>query len=120
DVVDATSLPAGFMDHSYYATNESMLSDMYCLLRGSPADGRPLIMSAGVNWRFRPRDELAARDAAACVPADLVAPGAVTRATASGGAVASSSTGRRVMYWAGGIFAIIVAAAVFRALRRRS
>jgi esterase/lipase superfamily enzyme len=120
DVVDATSLPAGFLDHSYYATNESMLSDMYCLLRGSPANGRPLITSAGVNWRFRPRDELATRDAAACAPADLRSPGAVTRATAGGHPAASTWPWRRMVYWAGGIFGIIVAAAVFRTFRRRS
>lgn len=59
DVVDATPLPADFLDHSYYATNRSMLADIYCLLHGSPADGRPLIVAAGVNLElqaaFRPQ-----------------------------------------------------------------
>lgn len=70
DVVDATSLPADFLDHSYYANNQSMLADMYCLLKGSPANVRPLIQGAGVNWRFRTSRELLAVKASACVDID--------------------------------------------------
>ena len=66
DVVDATLLPADFLDHSYYATNHSMLADIYCLLHGSPADGRPLIVAAGVNWSFRPPSVLKDLKAATC------------------------------------------------------
>jgi hypothetical protein len=66
DVVNATTLPADFLDHSYYATNHSMLSDIYCLLRGSPAAIRPLIEASGVNWSFRSEEALKAASAKAC------------------------------------------------------
>jgi esterase/lipase superfamily enzyme len=72
DAVDATSLTTDFLDHSYYADNRSMLADIYCLLRGSDAKERPLIESAGVNWRFRAmRASLKADD---CPPAETGAP----------------------------------------------
>ena len=66
EVVDATPLTADFLDHSYYANNRSMLADIYCLLGGSAPSGRPLIMSAGVNWIFRPAAVLAGLNAKAC------------------------------------------------------
>jgi esterase/lipase superfamily enzyme len=73
DVVDATELPAEFLDHSYYANNQSMLADMYCLLQGSAAAVRPLIRGAGANWRFKTLVELTTLKANACVGVDVAA-----------------------------------------------
>jgi esterase/lipase superfamily enzyme len=70
DVVDATDLPAEFLDHSYYANNESMLADMFCLFHGSLAGQRPLIQPLGVNWRFKELAQLKALKANACVAVD--------------------------------------------------
>lgn len=53
DAVDATGLPSDFLDHSYYASNQSMISDIYCVLLGSPANRRQLIEQAGPWWQFK-------------------------------------------------------------------
>ncbi|MFN8091766.1 MAG: alpha/beta hydrolase [Vicinamibacteria bacterium] len=71
EAIDASSLATDFLGHSYYASNRSMLSDIYCLLKGTPAAGRPLLTAAGTAWRFRPLAELSALDAGACAPPSL-------------------------------------------------
>ncbi|HEX5760342.1 MAG TPA: alpha/beta hydrolase [Thermoanaerobaculia bacterium] len=73
DAIDASTLRTDFLGHSYYANHGSMLGDIYCLLKGTPAQGRPLLAVAGTAWRFRPPQELAALDPAACAAA-LVSP----------------------------------------------
>lgn len=73
DAVDASGLETDFLGHSYYANNDSMLSDIYCLLKGVPAEGRPLLVLAGTAWRFRPPAERLAVNTAECavlVPPD--------------------------------------------------
>jgi esterase/lipase superfamily enzyme len=52
DVIDASSLETDFLSHDYYASNNSMLSDIYSLLKRIPADQRPLIRPAGPSFRF--------------------------------------------------------------------
>jgi len=58
DAIDATSLTSDFLGHSYYAENQSMLSDIYWLLKGRPANDRPLIEHhpQWPSWRFRSLD----------------------------------------------------------------
>jgi hypothetical protein len=41
-------------------------ADIYCLLEGSAASGRPLLMAAKVNWIFKPASMLQTLKAAAC------------------------------------------------------
>ncbi len=52
DAIDASNLPTDFLGHSYYADNDSMLSDIYCVLLGHSPRQRPLITRAGPAWRF--------------------------------------------------------------------
>jgi len=59
DAVDASPLPKGFLNHSYYAKDVSMLSDMFCLLLGAPIEQRPLLIRQPDFWRFRTREEAA-------------------------------------------------------------
>ena len=59
EAIDASMLPTDFLGHSYYANNDSMLSDIYCLLKGVPARLRPLLMPHEPAWRFRPAGERA-------------------------------------------------------------
>ena len=66
DAVNASTLRTDFLGHGYYANSGSMLGDIYCLLKGTPATGRPLLAVAGSAWQFRPPEELAALDPAAC------------------------------------------------------
>jgi esterase/lipase superfamily enzyme len=67
DAINASTLPTDFLGHSYYANSDSMLSDIYCLLKGAPAAGRPLLALVGASWQFRPAKVLAALDASACL-----------------------------------------------------
>ncbi len=69
DAIDASALPTDFLGHSYYASQGSMLGDIYCLLKGAPATGRPLLAHAGAAWQFRSPAELAGLDPAACLAA---------------------------------------------------
>ncbi len=76
DAINASTLETDFLGHGYYASHGSMLGDIYCLLKGTPATGRPLLVLAGRAWQFRPPVELAALAAGACrtvapVPADI-------------------------------------------------
>ena len=66
DAINASSLPSDFLSHSYYANNDSMLSDIYCLLQGFPPTGRPLIEQATAGWRFRDPQELSTVEAGLC------------------------------------------------------
>ena len=66
DAVDASNLETDFLGHSYYANNNSMLSDIYCLLKGTPAESRPLLMLTGVAWQFIPLGQLVGLDAGVC------------------------------------------------------
>lgn len=69
DAINASQLPTDFLGHGYYASQGSMLGDIYCLLKGTPATGRPLLVHAGAAWQFRSPAELAKLDPAACLPA---------------------------------------------------
>jgi esterase/lipase superfamily enzyme len=67
DAINASTLETDFLGHGYYANNDSMLSDIYCLLKGTPATGRPLLALAGAFWQFRPPEELAALKVHTCL-----------------------------------------------------
>ncbi len=43
EAVDASDIDADFLGHGYYASSVSMLSDIYCVLRGVPPGSRPLL-----------------------------------------------------------------------------
>jgi esterase/lipase superfamily enzyme len=71
DAVNASTLRTDFLGHGYYASQGSMLGDIYCLLKGTPAKGRPLLALAGAAWQFRSPEELeklAPTPCAAAVP----------------------------------------------------
>lgn len=78
DAINASTLRTDFLGHGYYASSASMLSDIYCLLKGTPAQGRPLLSIAGAAWQFRPPGELERLDPAACAvassPSSIPAP----------------------------------------------
>jgi esterase/lipase superfamily enzyme len=69
DAINASTLSTDFLGHGYYASSGSMLGDIYCLLKGTPAMGRPLLALAGTAWQFRPPEELANLDAGTCLAA---------------------------------------------------
>lgn len=69
DAINASTLRSDFLGHSYYANHGSMLGDIYCLLKGTPATRRPLLALAGAAWQFRPPEELASLEAGACLAA---------------------------------------------------
>jgi hypothetical protein len=58
DVIDASLLETDFLSHDYYASNNSMLSDIYSLLKRIPADQRPLLRPAGHAFRFVTGEEV--------------------------------------------------------------
>jgi len=66
DAIDASGLETDFLGHSYYANNNSMLSDIYCLLKGTPPQERPLLVLAGAGWSFRPLESVTAPSTSAC------------------------------------------------------
>ena len=66
DAIDASGLETDFLAHSYYANNNSMLSDIYCLLKGTPPEKRPLVVLAAAGWTFRPQGSAANLNAADC------------------------------------------------------
>lgn len=74
DPVDATDLDTDFLSHSYYANHTSMLSDIFCVLRGATPASRPLLEAAEEGWRFGAlrADEI---DASACPDASPGASG---------------------------------------------
>ena len=69
DAINASTLDSDFLGHGYYANHGSMLGDIYCLLKGTPAQGRPLLALAGTAWQFRPPQELASLDPVPCAAA---------------------------------------------------
>ncbi|HEX4954717.1 MAG TPA: alpha/beta hydrolase [Thermoanaerobaculia bacterium] len=77
DAINASTLETDFLGHGYYASHGSMLGDIYCLLKGTPAAGRPLLLLAGPAWQFRPPVELAALAAGACRAAAPAPPAAI-------------------------------------------
>lgn len=109
EAVNASSLDRDFLGHSYYASNNSMLSDLYCLLKGAPAASRPLLEAAGAAWEFRPLAELASLHAGDCSPPSLPA-------------LAGVEAGRTWPYWAGGLLVALVLVALkpWMARRRRA
>jgi esterase/lipase superfamily enzyme len=58
NAINASALATDFLGHSYHANNNSMLSDIYCLLRRIPANERPLIEPAGPSWQFLSPEEM--------------------------------------------------------------
>lgn len=59
ETIDASSVDTGFLGHSYFGDNSSVLSDLYYLLKdGFPASQRSRLQSktipAGIYWVFRP------------------------------------------------------------------
>jgi esterase/lipase superfamily enzyme len=74
DPVNASNLATDFLGHSYYASNASMLSDIYCLLRGMPPERRPLLVRVSGWWQFKSAEERARLSASACLPAMSPAP----------------------------------------------
>jgi esterase/lipase superfamily enzyme len=60
DTIDASALDTGFLGHSYYADNRSVLTDIYNLLRsGDPPGKRCGLQQQGtppkLYWLFEPR-----------------------------------------------------------------
>ena len=59
DTVDATGVKTGFLGHSYHAENDSVLSDIFYLLRGDPPSERhglrPVSHANGDYWKFHNR-----------------------------------------------------------------
>jgi esterase/lipase superfamily enzyme len=76
DAINASALESDFLGHGYYANHGSMLGDIYCLLKGAPPQGRPLLAAAGTAWQFRPPQELASLDPVPCVAGVAAIPGA--------------------------------------------
>lgn len=59
ETIDASSVDTGFLGHSYFGDNSSVLSDLYYLLKdGFPASQRSRLerksVQAGIYWTFRP------------------------------------------------------------------
>ncbi len=74
DPINASDLATDFLGHSYYASNASMLSDIYCLLKGTPPERRPLLARVQSWWQFKTAEERARLSAGACLPAVTPAP----------------------------------------------
>lgn len=58
DTIDASAVESGFLGHSYYGNNRSILSDMFHLLRGRRPEERAALARAvhrdGHYWMIRP------------------------------------------------------------------
>lgn len=74
DAINASTLQSDFLGHSYYANHGSMLGDIYCLLKGFPANARPLLVLASAGWQFRSPAEMVKLQAGACRPEEKVSP----------------------------------------------
>lgn len=69
EVIDASAVDTDLVGHSYYANNDSVRSDLHCLMTaGTSAMQRPLLEFVDPFWRFKPADVLAGLDAGACGP----------------------------------------------------
>lgn len=57
ETIDVTNMDTSFLGHSYYAENESVLSDIYYLLKGQRANERYRLYPKGsppdIYWQFR-------------------------------------------------------------------
>ena len=57
ETIDATGRDTGFLKHSYYAEDRTVISDMYYLIRGQRADQRfglrRLMKKEGPYWEFK-------------------------------------------------------------------
>jgi hypothetical protein len=67
DPIDASDLPTDFLGHAYDASSGSMLSDMYCLLKGIPPEGRPLLARIDTWWHFKTPEARAQASASVCL-----------------------------------------------------
>jgi len=58
DTIDASEVDTGLLGHSYIGDNESILSDVNLLLKGTPAAKRPRLRPADRGgqkyWAFLP------------------------------------------------------------------
>jgi esterase/lipase superfamily enzyme len=58
DTIDASAVDTGFLGHSYYGDEQSILSDMFYMFRGVRPEARAMLMKkskpAGDYWAFRP------------------------------------------------------------------
>lgn len=122
DAINASTLESDLLGHSYYANHGSMLGDIYCLLKGIPATGRPLLILAGTAWQFRPAAKLETGACRAAVAAMAV--GAAGAAGTTGLPIATLPPVPPAFPWltvgAAGVGAVLLAAAVLRFLRRRA
>jgi esterase/lipase superfamily enzyme len=59
DPINASGLKADFLGHSYHATNKSMLSDVYWVLRRADIEDRPMIYKEGPAWRLVSAEQMA-------------------------------------------------------------
>ena len=102
DAIDASELETDFLSHSYYANNNSVLSDIYCLLKGRPPSRRPLLVLAGLSWRFKSPSLLGEADAADCGVIDPPGPESGLAA------------------WFGGVGVLVLLLAMALVVRRRT
>jgi esterase/lipase superfamily enzyme len=107
DGIDASDLPTDFLAHSYWANNDSMLADIYCLLKGAPAEQRPLLVLAGAAWSFKSPELLRSLDASVCTASVALA-------------VPRSVKGSGWSWRQFGLVLLVVAFVVFLILRKRS
>ena len=58
DTIDASNVDTGFLGHSYYADEGSILSDMFYMFRGMRPEARAMLVQrskpAGHYWAFKP------------------------------------------------------------------
>jgi hypothetical protein len=78
DSIDATRIKTDFLAHSYFGDSETLLSDLFYLIRQHlPPDARgrlePVVRPAGKYWRFKP-DREGQRRSCRCIAS--VRPGA--------------------------------------------
>ena len=58
--IDASEVDTSLLglNHSYFADNSTIVSDLFTLLKGQPPRERfglmPIVTAAGTHWRFRP------------------------------------------------------------------
>lgn len=58
DTIDVSDVDTSFLGHSYVGDNSTVLSDLYCLIRGATAAAARCRLSAvGDHWKFVPTHE---------------------------------------------------------------
>lgn len=127
EVIDATGLPADFLDHSYFAANDSVRSDLYCVIRaGVGAAQRPLLDFVAPSWRFKTAEMRKGLDPTVCptvapagaVPADV---GVLAQTvTAERSSIQPAPQGSPAwLWWAGGLgLSLLLAWGIWVAQRR--